>query len=136
MASPATVTTTLSGAFKSQNGDATVLVGAAPAVVLQFKTAGTGKTFVQVVSSGTSAALTAFSIQAQSTSDAPYVTLYSSAADFTAPKGLLFGASGDLTVLSGGASGWFLMETAMFTGIQVTVTSASTPTITAYASGV
>lgn len=129
-------TTFQSGTFKSLTGDATTLVGSAPTVVLQFKTAGTGKVFVQVVSSGTSAALTAFSIQGQATSDAPFVTLYSSVADYTAPKGLLVGASGDLTTLAGGASGWFLLEAGVFTAIQVSVTSASTPTITAYASGV
>ena len=55
-------------------------------------------------------ALDAFLIRARASADATTTTLYSSAGDFTSPSGLLVGASGDLTTLAAGSSGWFIMD--------------------------
>lgn len=54
--------------------------------------------------------LDAFLIQARASQDATAATLYSAAADFTSPTGLLVGASGDLTTVAAAGSGWFIMD--------------------------
>lgn len=74
------------------------------------------------------AALTGFAIKAQATSSAPVVALYSAAADFTSPKGILIGASGDLTV-QGVGTGWFILDTRALDTLTLTATSAGSATI-------
>lgn len=54
--------------------------------------------------------LDAFLVRARCSADATTATLYSAAADFTAPAGLIVGASGDLTTVAAAASGWFIMD--------------------------
>jgi hypothetical protein len=66
-------------------------------------------------------ALAAFQIKAFFSSEDNSVTLFSTAADFLSPRGLLIGASGDLTTLAVG-SGWFIMDV---TGISKVVLSAN-----------
>lgn len=67
-------------------------------------------------------ALAAFNIKAYfATEDTTAVVLFSTSADFVAPKGLLVAASGDLTTLAVG-SGWFIMDVG---GISKLVLSAN-----------
>jgi len=42
--------------------------------------------------------------------DGAYVTLLSAAGDFTTPAGIVVDASGDLTVLGAGATGWLILD--------------------------
>ncbi len=74
------------------------------------------------------AALTGFNIQARSTPAAPYVTLYSATSDFTQPKGILVGASGDLTT-QGVGTGWFIMDVEGLESVQIYATSGGTATL-------
>ena len=77
------------------------------------------------------AAITGFAIKvkanaAQSTED----TLYKASADFTAPVGVLVGASEDLTTLGTSAPGWFILDVTGFDEVYLYATdSATTATI-------
>ena len=74
------------------------------------------------------AALTNFAISARATTAATYDILYNVSADFTAPKGILIGTSGDLT-LQGIGSGWFIMDIRGLESVRLHATSAGTATL-------
>ena len=74
------------------------------------------------------AALTNFAISARATVAATYDTLYNTTADFTTPKGVLVGCSGDLT-LQGVGNGWFLMDVRGMESVRLHATSAGTATL-------
>ena len=75
------------------------------------------------------AALTAFAISALFNSeDGTFVTLASVSGDFTAPKGLLVGASGDLTTLGIG-SGWFVLDVSGLSKIKLSANCGTTATL-------
>jgi hypothetical protein len=76
--------------------------------LMTIPVAGLERIFVQV--SVATQALDAFIVQGRCAAAASFTTLYSAAADFTAPAGLMVGASGDLTTLAAAASGWFIMD--------------------------
>ena len=82
-------------------------------------------------------ALDAFIIQAKATMAAAFVTLYSVTTDYTSPKGLLIGASGDLTLQGAGTTGWFIMEVSGLTEIKVQASAnvAGAATVSIYAGG-
>lgn len=82
-------------------------------------------------------ALAGFNIQAQATAAGPAVTFFSVAGDFTTPKGILVAASGDLTTLAAGATGWFILEVEGLAYVIVNATSGNVggSTLTVYAGG-
>ncbi len=55
-------------------------------------------------------ALDQFVIQIRSNVNASYQTIYSAGSDFTSPVGIMVGASGDLTALTAGTSGWVMLD--------------------------
>lgn len=69
-------------------------------------------------------ALDAFIVQGKMTPDDTYQTILAAAADYTAPAGIVIDASGDLTVLASGASGWLLLNVLSFYSIRI-LTSAN-----------
>ncbi len=79
-------------------------------------------------------ALTGFAIKGKTTDDAAADTLYSAAGDFTSPRGLLVGASGDLTTLAVG-TGWFVMDVTGYEEIVMTATSGGTARLAVRAGG-
>ena len=77
----------------------------------------------------------AFEVQVKLHPDAGYVTMFSVAADFTTPAGLLVDASGDLTTLATTATGWFIMDLRGLYGLRVQASCASSnSTATVYVS--
>ena len=82
-------------------------------------------------------ALAAFNILAKATPDSAYTTLYSSAADYTTPKGILVGTSGDLTSVASAGSGWFILDVSALAFVEVTATgsNATASVVSAYAGG-
>lgn len=64
-------------------------------------------------------AFDAFIVQGKVTSGSNWMTLFSAAADFTSPAGLVVDASGDLTVLAAGATGWLVLDCLGFNGIRL-----------------
>lgn len=64
----------------------------------------------------------AFEVQARFHKDGSYVALYNTSGAFTAPVGLIVGASGNLTAQGAGTTGWLIMETR---GIQAVRFQAS-----------
>jgi len=80
-------------------------------------------------------ALDAFIIAARFGPNSDFVTLYSSAGQFTSPAGLLIGASGDLTALAAGATGWFVLDIRGLYEVRVSASSTTDGTLVdAYAS--
>lgn len=70
-------------------------------------------------------ALAAFVIQgAANPEDPTYVTLRSTAAQFTAPSGILVDASGDLTALAVG-TGFFVLDVAGLSNIKIQANSSA-----------
>ena len=59
-----------------------------------------------------------------SSEDTTSVTLASVATDYTVPKGLMVGASGDLTTLAVG-SGWFIMDVTGISKLKISANSSA-----------
>lgn len=76
--------------------------------ILRIPTVGMERLFVQFDVATNN--LDAFRILAKAHPSATATLLYSLAADYTVPAGLLVGASGDLTTVAAAASGWFIMD--------------------------
>ena len=70
-------------------------------------------------------ALDVFQIQARMHSGGNFITLFSSAGHFTSPAGILIGASGDLTTLAAGATGWFILDCLGFDQVRLVASAAA-----------
>lgn len=73
-------------------------------------------------------ALDAFRVDGKVSSDGAYVNLASLAAAYTSPSGLIVAASGDLTVLASGATGWLVIDVLGFNKIRFQASSNGTIT--------
>lgn len=82
-------------------------------------------------------ALDQFVIQGATKNDATPQTLFITSGDYTGPEGILVGTSGDLTAISAGSTGWFIIEPGGLDFIRVRVAraSGSNAVITINASG-
>lgn len=69
-------------------------------------------------------AFDAFLVQGKVHPDGAYVTLLSAAADYTSPAGIVVDASGDLTVLASGATGWLILDVLGFNKIKLQASAA------------
>ncbi len=81
--------------------------------------------------------LDAFVVQGKVHPESTYVTLASATADYTTPKSPIIRASGDLTGITAGATGWFLMDVRPFYSVKVLASSGNVAgsTVTARAIG-
>ena len=71
-----------------------------------------------------------------STDGTNFVDLYTSAADYLSPTGVLLGTSGDLTTVASGAAGWYLLDCTGINSIRHTLScSVGAGTITMTFSG-
>lgn len=111
------------------NDIATAVVPAVSTLIGTLHTNGAKRLFVELVN--TVAPLTGFAIKARPTAGAAYVTLYDTAGDFLVPRGVLVGASGDLTTLAAAATGWFIMDTEGMESVQIYATSGGTASLAA-----
>lgn len=82
-------------------------------------------------------ALDAFIIQGKAHGSGSALTLYSVTLDYTTPKGVLVGVSGDLTALAAGSSGWLVMDTKGFDSVIIQASSANVAgsTVSVFATG-
>jgi hypothetical protein len=104
--------------------------------LLEIKLLGLERIFAQV--SNAVQALDAFTIQGKGHPDASYVTLFSVAADYTSPAGIMIGSDGtDRTTVAAGGSGWVLLDTRGLDAIKFIASSANIAgsTTTIYAGG-
>lgn len=74
----------------------------------------------------TVANLTAFAVQGRFHADGSYHTLFSAAADYTNPQGIMVGASGDLTTLAAASVGWLLLDVRGIESIKIRAAGANT----------
>lgn len=70
-------------------------------------------------------ALDAFKVQGRMSPDDDYQTLYSDPPHYTTPAGLVVDASGDLTALGAGASGWLLLNVLPLYSIRILASAAA-----------
>ena len=103
--------------------------------LLDIDTGDIDRIYVQIAP--TVQALDAFSIQVAPHFAGAYVTIASAAGDYTAPTGLVVGASGDLTTLAAAATGWFILDTRGIARVRVTASAAAAgaATVSIYAGG-
>lgn len=87
-----------------------------------FELLGLTRLFVEIAIAGE--ALTEFAIKARPNADAADVTLYDAAGDFTGPTGVLVAASGDLTALGDGNTGWFIIDTSGMHSLTIAARTA------------
>jgi hypothetical protein len=73
----------------------------------------------------TAQALDQFTISARYHASGSYQTLYSLAGEYTSPSGILKGTSGDLTAISAGSTGWFIMDVRGIESIQIKAACAA-----------
>lgn len=103
-------------------------------ILKEFPVAGYSRIFVEFTVATN--ALDAFIISARSHIDAAFTTLYSASADYTTPTGLLVGTSSDLTSVSAGSSGWFIMDVASLDTVRIQASaSGGTAIVSIYVGG-
>lgn len=92
---------------------------------------------IMIQVSPTVQALDAFIVSIQPHTGGAYSTIASAAADYTAPSGLIVGASGDLTALAAAATGWIIVDVRGLSRlrVQASAAAAGAATVTAYAGG-
>lgn len=93
----------------SAKNAAVAVLAASSTTILELSTTEIARLGVEVKNSSANA-FDAFVVQGKFHKDGNWVTLYSAGADFSSPTGLLIDASGDLTVLAAGASGWLILD--------------------------
>ena len=110
----------------AQSGDTTVL---------ELNVSGLERLVVEVAVA--SKLLDAFSVLGAVHPDGSYMTLFSVAADFTSPAGLMVDASGDITTQAAGSSGWFVLDVRGLDRVKLTASSgdAAGSTVSVYATG-
>jgi len=64
-------------------------------------------------------AFDAFIVQGKVHVDGAFVTILSVAADYTTPAGIVVDASGDLTILAAGTTGWLILDALSFIAIRL-----------------
>lgn len=101
--------------------------------VAQFNAAGYSRVGCEIAV--TTAALTDFDILARMHGEGALQTLYSVAADYTSPAGLLIGTSGDLTIIGAGSTGWFVLNTQGIESVQLKAASGGSAGVTVRCGG-
>lgn len=103
--------------------------------IATFDVSDTARIFVEIANTVT--AFDQFAITARASANGGYQTLYSAAADYTSPQGLLIGTSGDLTTIAAGSSGWFVMDVSGLESVVIKAARAagSNAVVTVYAGG-
>lgn len=120
--------------FRYAASGAVTVPAASNTTILQLPVSGLERIVVQFAVA--TQALDAFLIKAKAHPDASDITLYSAAADFTTPAGLLLGASGDLTTVAAAGTGWFIMDVRGLHEVTIQASGAvDSAVVTAYAGG-
>jgi hypothetical protein len=70
-------------------------------------------------------AFDAFIVSGKVAPDGDWLTLLSAAADFTSPAGIVVDASGDLTTLAGGGTGWLILDVLGFNKLRIQASGAT-----------
>ena len=69
-------------------------------------------------------AFDSFVVEAKVNPDGNYIPILAVAADYTTPAGIVVDASGDLTALGAGATGWLILDALAFYKLKVTASAA------------
>lgn len=84
----------------------------------------TDRLTAEIINSG-AVAFDQFEIQGRTHPAGAWLTLFSTTALFETPNGILLGASGDLTLLAGGVTGWFILNAVGFDSIRIQAARAA-----------
>ena len=78
---------------------------------------------LQITNPGANA-LDSFIVQGKVNTDGDLLSILTVAADYTTPAGIVVDASGDLTALAAGATGWLILDALAFYKLRVTASAA------------
>lgn len=124
------------GQLLSANNVGVAVTTAALAEILKLIVESQERILVQVKNKSGANAFNAFQISVKANESADWAVLYSTGAAFTAPSGILVGASGDLTILPANTYGWFILDTRGIYAVRVEAkVAAADTTADVYVSG-
>jgi len=78
---------------------------------------------LQITNPGANA-LDSFIVQGKVNTDGDLLSILTVAADYTTPAGIVVDASGDLTALAAGATGWLILDVLALNMIRITASAA------------
>ena len=111
--------------------NASVAVAAAGlTTILEAQVQGMSRMFAEIIVADN--ALDAFQVQVRANQSGNYITIFSAAADFTSPAGILAGASGDLTTQAVG-TGWLLLDVFGLESVRLQASGSGASVVTAHA---
>lgn len=108
--------------FAELNGAANAMDNSGVQDIFTLNVEGLSRIFIKLTVATN--ALAAFAIQGAVREDSVYVTLKSTAGQFTSPTGILVDSSGDLTSLAVG-TGWFVLDVAGLSVIKIRANSSA-----------
>ncbi len=108
--------------FRSFNSSK--FVGTSLTTLIDIPTALLEAIFITILNVGTSN-FDAFEIHGKPNGSGDFVTLRSTAGQFTTPQGILIEASGDLTILASGVKGWLILYPKGISTIRLLASRAS-----------
>jgi len=111
-------------AFQAKTDAAVAIPAAGNTDIIELDVSQVARIALEIINAG-AAAFDAFLVLGKVRPDSNYVTLLSAAADYTSPAGIVVDASGDLTVLGAGATGWLILDALGFTKIKLQASSAA-----------
>jgi len=124
----------VSGGFEAKNENITVALASNTDLLEVFVHKVARMTF-EVKNDGGNA-FDAFIVQGKMHPGGNYVNILSAAGDYTTPAGIVVDASGDLTTLAAGATGWLIIDVIGFYQVKIQASSAvGTTTCDVYARG-
>lgn len=103
--------------------------------LVQFSVGQTERAWVQITCTGQD--LDAFIVLGRAHSSGAWLTLASSGSHYTSPAGVVFGASGDLTTLAAGSTGWIALDVQGLDAVKLQASSGNVAgsTVTVYVGG-
>jgi len=104
--------------------DADVVVGTgANTLILEMDVSQLARLALEILNVGANA-FDSFVVEAKVNPDGNYIPILAVAADYTTPAGIVVDASGDLTALGAGATGWLILDALAFYKLKVTASAA------------
>ena len=104
--------------FQAKTDAAIAIPAAGNTDIIELDVSQVARIALEIINAGANAFDT-FIVQGKVRPDSNYLTLLSAAADYTSPAGIVVDASGDLTVLGAGATGWLILDVLGFTKIRL-----------------
>lgn len=104
--------------YADQDSGSVAIPAAGNTDIIELDTTQVARLALEIKNLGANA-FDAFIVQGKANPDGAFMTLLSAAADYTSPAGIVVDASGDLTTLGAGATGWLILDVLAFAKIKL-----------------